>query len=185
MALIYINQGIFTTITVLEARVTVPTHSPFPHPDLKDQIRTLASRKTTNVVPVFSVRYAKGYDPKNKFYSLEFDTKTEHGDFDIKTGIFTVKTSGIYQFNFNGHAKMSTRNDRTHHFELRVNDKVKASFYISSKSEADGYQPVDLSALLNLNKGDSVGVFRVVGQLYEHYESNFFTRFSGTLLFSN
>ena len=187
MALLYINQGMHVYIYNYRVRcvLMVFTYSFLPHPDLRDQIRTLASSRTTNVVPVFSVKYAKGYDPRNKFFSSEFDTKTEHGNFDSKTGIFIVKTPGIYQFNFNGHVKMGTWNDRTHHFELRVNESVKASCYISTKSEADGFHPVDLSALLNLNVGDSVGVYRVVGQLYEHLGSNFFTRFSGILISNN
>ncbi len=39
------------------------------------------------------------------YSTLEFETKSDHGTFDMATGIFTVKTAGIYQFNFSGFVK--------------------------------------------------------------------------------
>ena len=141
----------------------------------------MANKKSTNVVPVFSVKGNSGSATKNQylqFSSSEFNTETKHGNFDVTSGLFTVKTAGIYQLNFNGHVRLWYI--RTHHFELQVNGKRKAMSYTSSYS-SEGYHQIDLSALLYLYIGDMVGVFQIEGQLHGEPESDFVSTFSGIL----
>ena len=140
------------------------------------------TRNSTNVVPVFSVKNLNGSTATSRQYisfsTSEFNTETKHGDFDLASGLFTVKTAGIYQLNFNGHVRL--RKFRTHHFELRVDGKRRAVSYISSSSEGD--QQVHLSTLSHLYIGDRVGVFRIEGQLHGEPDSDFTSHFSGILL---
>ncbi len=140
------------------------------------------TRNYTNVVPVFSVKNLNGSTATTRQYipfsTFEFNTETKHGDFDLASGLFTVKTAGIYQINFNGHVRLWYI--RTHHFELQVNGKRKAVSYTSSYS-SEGYHQIDLSALLHLYIGDMVGVFQIEGQLHGEPESDFVSTFSAIL----
>jgi len=136
-------------------------------------------------VPVFSVttiNYAATNNQFIPFSTFDFGTKTEHGDFNLRNGIFTVKTAGIYQFHFSGHVHLGRDTiwqETAHHFEIRVNDKARALAYTSMSGYHWGIiLPVDLSAFMQLNSGDEVGVFRVKGSLLD-----FGTRFS-CILFS-
>jgi len=140
----------------------------------------VANKNSTNVVPVFSVKSTCGSATNNQyitFSSSEFKTETKHGDFDLASGIFTTKTTGIYQLNFNGHVRL--RNFHNHQFELRIDGKRRAVSYVSSSSE--GYHQVHLSALLHLYIGEKVGVFRIKGQLHGKPDSDFTSTFSGIL----
>jgi len=95
----------------------------------------------------------------------DFSTLSEHVDFDLTTGIFTVKTAGTYQLMFNVLVR-SSRFDKTRHlFEFQVDGERKTllSYNIDQSLEADEYQSIHLSALLRLSSGEKVGVFRVTG----------------------
>lgn len=106
--------------------------------DLKAQIQELTRSKAA--VPVFSVvvctnplespndqskqaETAPASSPiKNEpisFGTFEIETAKEYGDFNLKTGIFTVKKSGIFQFNFTGLTKITDGN-HIHRFDLSV-----------------------------------------------------------------
>ena len=101
----------------------------------------------------------------------------EHGDFDLSSGIYTVKTAGIYLLNFNALVNLHARS-RTHCFDLKVNDKTVAVSY--NYSETLGDQPAVISAMVPLNVGDRVGIFANCGKLYQDKFSK--TRFFGILL---
>jgi len=89
------------------------------------------------------------------YSTLEFETKSEHGTFDMATGIFTVKTAGIYQFNFSGFVK-TDKDNQTHFFAIKVGEDVKSCFYVHSASLKQEFQTVSLSALFPLKVGERV-----------------------------
>ena len=105
------------------------------------------------------------------------ESETEHGEFDLPSGIHTVKTAGNYLLNFNGLVELRA-GFRRHQFDLKVNDETVATSFNDSNSP--GYQPAVISALLPLKAGDKVGIFAHEGQLYEDTDS--ITRFFGILL---
>ena len=114
------------------------------------------------------------------YANLDFETKGEHGSFHLSTGIFSVKTAGIYQLNFSGHVA-TNKDGHTHCYTIRVDGVVKAVYYSHTPTDEEWYQPVSLSALLPLKSGEKVGVYLGVGKLYEGFPQ-FITRFSGILL---
>jgi len=135
-------------------------------------------------VPVFSaLKCANSEEAEGQsigYAKVDFETKVEHGSFHLPTGIFSVKTAGIYQFHFSGH--VATDQDvHTHCFTIRVDGVVKAVFYSHTPTDETWYQPVSLTALLPLKSGERVGVYIGVGKLYEGFPQ-FLTRFSGILL---
>ena len=134
------------------------------------------------IAPVFSAKICTNPSSSKgtcfSYSELDFDTKEEHGEFDLSPGIFTVKTAGIYQFSFSGHVYIDAKNT-VHKFVLRVCGKTQASYFIQSSTETNGVPPVFLSALLPLNIGAQVGVYLGAGRLYE--SGHYVTRFSGIL----
>ena len=120
--------------------------------------------------------------------------KKEFGEFDLKTGIFTVGISGIYQFNLNTNLKADRSNpDEAHHvdqeMELCVDGKpIVTSYCIMSRSYCDNdkiyCQPVRISALLSLKLGEKVGIYVASGNIVEH-PPYCVTRFSVYYLFRN
>ena len=126
--------------------------------DLQNQIRTLSAKNSTHFFPVFSVKTNTNVDTRNNqlvpFSLPDFSTLSEHGDFDLTTGIFTVKTAGMYQLNFNvlvcsscGEVYCSGH----HIFEFQVDGKRKGllSYNIGQWSKVDKfYQSIHLSAFL-------------------------------------
>jgi len=109
------------------------------------------------------------------FATFEIETKKEYGEFDLKTGLFTVKKSGIFQFNFSGLADVSN-GSRTHDFELMVDGESKSMSFLNM-TVAEGYQPVSLSAFLQLMPGQKVSMNLFEGALYDNPKTRA-TRFS-------
>jgi len=118
----------------------------------------MSIKNSSNVAPVFSVKNCSnpGAGPNQSlaYSNLEFETRTDHGEFDLKTGIFTVTTAGIYQFQFSGHVQCV--NSTSNRLELRIGSS-KVATCLNSYSE--GYQQENISALLSLKSGQKVGVF--------------------------
>ncbi len=144
---------------------------------------TLTNRKLQTAIPIFAVRACTnptGNNGKSFGYKThDFDAKTDHGQIDLPSGIFTVQTPGVYQLNFNSTICMQSGN-LTNHFELRVDGVAKAFYYNHHTGSAGAYQPVLISALLQLNPAQKVGVFAVTGNLYDT-SPVYTTRFSGVL----
>ena len=109
------------------------------------------------------------------FASFEFETKKEYGDFDLKTGFFTVEKSGIFQFHFSGLADVSN-GSRTHDFELMVDGESKSMSFLNM-TVAEGYQPISFSAFLQLMAGQKVSMNLFEGALYDNPKTRA-TRFS-------
>ena len=139
-----------------------------------------------NVVPVFSVK--KSPNPQLMringtvtFSVFNFVTKAEHGYFHLENGVFFVATPGTYQFHFNGLVIV----DSQRHYarvDLRVNGVTKAYTRSASCTEAMGYQPMNLSALVTLDSGDRVDIGLVGGEIHEF--PSYVTQFEG-VLFAN
>ena len=121
------------------------------------------------------------------FTSFDIQIKKEFGEFDLKTGLFTVGISGIYQFNLNTNVKVagSSADEATHQIELRVDGEPKVkSHCIMSRPYCDSddvdCQPVRISALLSLKLGEKVGIYAASGCIVER-PPYYVTRFSAVL----
>ena len=153
---------------------------------MEAQIRALSNKKLAGrVVPVFGAANCINLDAfKGQslgFSALEFDTKTEHGSFKLKTGIFTVKTPGFYQFSFSGHVSTFS-SIRYSCISLKVDGIVKAVFDTKTSAYEKEYQAVALTALVPLKTGEKVGVYLTEGQLFQLGTEGHVARFSGILL---
>ena len=151
---------------------------------LEEKMTTLTNRKLPSAIPIFSVRHCINPNAAAKqsfsYATHDFDAKTDHGQIDLPTGIFTVQTPGIYQLNFNSTIHIDSTYLK-HCFHLRVDGACKASSLNVTTSETEIYQSVTISALLQLNKGQNVGVFILEsGRIYEN-APGFVTLFSCTL----
>ena len=139
----------------------------------------------SNVVPVFSVKKCSnqlvtGTNSSGKvaFSIFNFKTKIDHGHFHLPTGTFVVRTAGLYQFHFNG----SVIVDMESHYarvELKVNGVAQATTRSATGSQSFGLQPVTLSALLQVNSGESVEICVIGGGIYE--DSGNVAHFEGIL----
>ena len=107
---------------------------------MEEQIAEKNIRKAC-AIPVFSVK--KCINPSASkgqsfaYSSVDFKSDTEHGDFELSTGIFSVKTPGIYQFQFNGYIEKNLNESIpscNFQFELRVDGIMKPSSYTSAAS---------------------------------------------------
>ncbi len=141
-----------------------------------------------SVILIFAV--LRIIDPNKRsltFTSFDIEIKKEYGEFDLKTGLFTVGMSGIYQFNLNTNMKAagSSADEATHQIELRVDGEPKVTSYcIMSRSCDNDYvycQPVRISALLSLQLGEKVGIDSASGSIVER-PPYCVTRFSAVLL---
>ncbi len=162
--------------------------------DFKEQMRVLHGKENPeaiplpSAIPIFSV--LKISDPKNRslsFTSFDIDIKKGYGEFDLKTGLFTVGISGIYQFNLNTNVKAAGSNadPATHQIEIRVDGEPKVTSYcVMSRSYCDSdevyCQPVRISTLLSLKLGEKVGIYAASGRIVER-PPYCVTRFSAVL----
>lgn len=153
--------------------------------DLLAQIQAIGEKKSSACVPVFSVENCTNPSAvKGESFGFStslIDAQTDHGVFDLPTGLFTVETAGTYQLNFNAYVKLDSAVCSDHLCNLRVNGKIVAVSYNHSKTL--GYQPAVISALLPLDAGDKVGIFAFKGHLYQ--SATFKTRFFGILFDEN
>lgn len=152
---------------------------------MEENVITLTNKKIPSAIPIFSVRTCiNPYATANLSFGYtthDFDVKAEHVQIDLPTGIVTILKSGIYQLIFNSTIQISTSYP-THRYELRVDGVAKASSFSQTASEIGGYEPIVISALLQLNSDQKVGVFAVSNaRLYESGPAQAVTRFSGTL----
>lgn len=75
--------------------------------------------------------------------SFDFDVRSDYVDFDLQTGIFSVKTAVILLFNLLGLIQIVTKDFPTHHIELRVDGATKVITFTNLISETNmGYQQV-------------------------------------------
>ena len=125
-----------------------------------------------SAIPVFSASKAVQCAAGNRatFAQLDISTNEIHGGlFDKDTGVFTVKTTGIYQFNFNGMGFNSSGSINCL-VNLRVNDVITAtSFTQYVAASGHLYGALAVSPLLKLNSGDRVDVFIQSGSLSEEF----------------
>ena len=111
------------------------------------------------------------------FSSMDFETDSKYGDFDLATGLFTVKTAGTYLFKFSGHVGEGA-NHISHRVVLRgVDGNMKADVtYTATSLEVGGYQPILLSAHTPLKIGEKIGICQANGELFDNgqvYETRF------------
>jgi len=152
---------------------------------MEENVITLTSKKVPSAIPIFAVRTCTNptaaANASFGYATHDFDVKVDYVQIDLPTGIVTILKSGIYQLIFNSTIQIST-SIPTHRYELRVDGVAKASSFSQTASEAGGYQPIVISALLQLNADQKVGVFAAGnGRLYESGPAQAVTRFSGTI----
>lgn len=144
----------------------------------------MRDKNFVTAVPVFSVRDC--INPDESFHAYGFstsviETNTDHGNFNLPSGIFTVKTTGNYLLNFNTHVDLDQQDeDRwARRMHLKVNGETEVSS--NNYSSTSGIQSVVMTALLTLKTGDKVGVSGFLGELHE--VEVYHTQFFGILLF--
>ena len=131
---------------------------------MKANLARIAVTKS-GAAPVFAASTAT----RNKtgefitYARMEFDTKEDLGVFDKTSGLFKVKTAGMYLFMFNG---LYSSASGSVYIDLRVNGTKKARSCARDQSGKE-YGTLVVSALLQLAAGDQVGVFLRKGVLCE------------------
>lgn len=125
-------------------------------------------------VPVFSASHATQTTHGNyvTYGRIEIENGA-HGAFNKDSGIFTVKTPGLYHIHFDG--KAYSGYETTIH--LSVNGSPKASSHDLGRGYTKGTN--NMSALLQLCEGDRIGIFISRGYLSDIDEMS--TRFFGIL----
>ena len=135
----------------------------------------------TSVVPVFAASgLLSGWINESLTYQHLGFHSDQHGQFDKSTGFFVASTPGLYLFMFNGNS-LSTMITQV---ALRVNGRREAAATVNRAGETDraGYS-LSISAMLQLNSGDEVGIFVEGGQLgFFKGNVDVLTRFSCMLL---
>ena len=150
---------------------------------MNDQILKI-SKKKSDVFSVSKCTNPAAAAGQSFAYSSEgfIPSSKEYGNFDLGSGIFTVKKAGVYQFHFNSHVLMGDASRYSRKFELRVNGSMKAMYHTDEyPSRHQVYHPVIISALLRLKPDDKIGVFSVTGKLHED-DTAYITRFYCTLV---
>lgn len=141
-------------------------------------------KKSASCVPVFSVESCTNPSAaRGQSYGFSLfvtEPKTEYGDFDLATGIFTAKTAGNYLLNFTGHAHLVAAHRAGQMIMLKINSKRVALSYNYSSVETSGFQPAVISVVVPLKVGDRVGIFANSGKLYDD-DGGYKTRFYGLL----
>ena len=150
----------------------------------------------SSAVPVLSILQCTNpsaiLDESLGYATHEIEMKVKHGDFDLKTGLFTVSLPGIYQFFFSSNVELFHYliHGVTQEVELRVDGIPKATSYCVMDRPFCGLvgyvpcRPIRLSCLLSLKCGEIVGVYVTRGNLTED-PPIFTTRFSGLLFVPN
>ena len=153
--------------------------------DLSMSMATLSSASKASAVPVFGVSrvHSTQLGESLKFSCQEFEANATHGSFDNVTGLFRANTAGLYLFFFNGTSWNGSGNTRV---DLRVNAVPKAVCQAHDTGHSESGSSLAISAWLQLNRGDLVGVFLTCGRyLYECRDENSagcaYTRFSAIL----
>ena len=158
-------------ITIFSA---VKCVNPFCPPPKRPKI---AARKSTGG---YAPRHLVPFPGPLRFSLFECETKTEHGDFNLGTGTFTVNKAGMFQFTFTGLVHVSNISP-THQFELMVDGNSESIAFLNLAG-LEAMQPVVISALLQLKVGQKVSIMRVSGGLFQVpktrctcFSSSFFT----------
>lgn len=99
------------------------------------------------------------------------EERVEHGDFDLWSGIYTVKTAGNYLFTFTGLVGLNARSS-THKFNLLVfkggrfwSRPTISSPFSYNYSWSSGISLVDMTDVLLLDEGDEVRILANMGNL--------------------
>ena len=115
----------------------------------------------------------------------ETEKKRDHGNFHCPTGVFTVKTPGIYLFHFSGYYHNTRGSGHPGAVELKMNSSTTIAKSIDSdavrRSKIIEYPPIAVSALLPLKTGDTINAFANMMNLRES-SPTYVTRFTGILL---
>lgn len=156
------------------------------------------------VVKLTARKSSGGFAPKRppfpgplSFSLFESETKTEHGDFNLQKGAFTVKTSGLYLLHFSGyfnkfydHSSDGYSNTCVKLNKYQADDDLSFTTIATSvesgevrRSNLIEYPPVVVSALLPLKAGDRIKAFTNTARLHEA-PPTYTTRFTG-ILFSD
>ncbi len=146
----------------------------------------LTNKCATNVaIPVFSVMRCSNPKPAHwesisfAFMDLDIETNIEHGDFDLQTGIFSVKKTGVYDLKFTAHVQ-TNKWTKSHRIDLRVDGVYKAVSNTQTSTDNEEHRPIIISAVLPLKCGEKVSIVLVEGGLHE--DQYHVSRFTGVLL---
>jgi len=161
--------------------------NPYCPPSKKPKV---AARKSTGGV---APRHYPFPGPLS-FALFECETAKEHGDFNLRNGVFTVKTSGLYLLHFSGYYEKSgfSYNPDT---GVKLNKYQADGSFVTTIATSIGspgevrrsnlieYPPVVVTALLPLKAGDKIVAFTSTARLHDAPPA-YTTRFTG-ILFSD
>jgi len=124
--------------------------------------------------PIYPGHYITFVDKDTSTYQ----TLKDYGLFNPEKGLFDVHISGRYLFLF----KAAAHSHSQTLVQLRVNGQPRAFSVTYEYTNGPVVHDVALSALLDLDTGDKVGVYIDRGNLYDTGES---TQFSGMFCLSD
>ena len=176
---------VFSVVKCLNPYRAIPKNLPPRKPTVK-----VTARKSTGG---YAPRHLVPFPGPLRFSLFECETKTEHGDFNLQNGAFTVKTSGLYLLHFSGYYEESgfSYSPRNGVVLNKYQDNglfvtTIATFAESGevrRSKLIEYPPVVVTALLPLKAGERIIAFTNTARLHEA-PPTYTTRFTG-ILFSD
>lgn len=125
----------------------------------------------------FYVQRYHNYAVKNTIIPFEVERLNIGGAMDLKTGVFSVPTAGVYFFTFSGLRGVDDKSSMQIH--LQVNGQTVGTAYSAETGTvaSERHVTVSLQSTLELKRGDKVSLFLHWGNLF--YLAN---HFSGVLL---
>ena len=134
-----------------------------------------------NHADIFSVYHSnpKGTPPNSVVTYDHVNTDAKHL-IDLETGVFTVKTPGVYQMSFQGmsHGTEAANGDGTL-VEMQVNGVSHGATFAGAGMR----NALTILTVLKLNRGDKVSIHVRENGLHEYHDASiYFTHFNGELL---
>ena len=121
---------------------------------------------------VFCVTHSGINDiPTGATITYDVEVVNKGSAMNLKEGVFTAVTSGLYEFKFSGMTYPAG--------QLRIDIMLNGNVYIETVNSYDSYSSENRVWLLNLHLGDTVHLVKTAGGLYWNV---YVTEFIGVLL---
>ena len=127
----------------------------------------------------FHAQKSQSFETVNASVPFEVEVLNVGRAFHLSSGIFTAPRSGIYEFSAKGNKHDKSQNNLF--VSLRRNAVPVVNAWADWLHERKFATAFSIQALLKLDKGDRVDLFKSEGTLYDE-ETKQYTHFSGKLL---